>query len=250
MDIGGQLHPALDFTDRWWGGVVISTALNAFFIFLKILLRAGRAELPAQNAMDALSYLVAAARNFAIWARFRARAPSGCELLRLERSGCFEFTLELVLLATLGLALQSLAFDRLERNGGYGWVPTFMFCEHVSVFLLVPALEHGDPRAPLARGCCGVLAVSMLLYWVADVVMYAIYLSASRANPVFEFKGGARHDVSAAEDFANLRIAALFLLVAFRFKAASFFRFKWANPKLLYCGYLYCGCLYCGCGGA
>ena len=69
--------------------------------------------------------------------------------------------------------------------------------------------------------------------------MYAIYLSASRANPVFEFKGGARHDVSAAEDFANLRIAALFLLVAFRFKAASFFRFKWANPKLLYCGYLY-----------
>ena len=81
-----------------WGGVVVSTLLNAFFIFLKIVLRAGRAALPAQNAMDALSYLVAAARNFAIWARFRARAPSGCELLRLERRGCFEFTLELLML--------------------------------------------------------------------------------------------------------------------------------------------------------
>ena len=96
MDVGGQLHPALHFTDRWWGGVVVSTLLNAFFIFLKIVLRAGRAALPALNAMDALSYLVAAARNFAIWARFRARAPSGCELLRLERSGCFEFTLGMV----------------------------------------------------------------------------------------------------------------------------------------------------------
>ena len=82
MDVGGQLHPALHFTDRWWGGVVVSTLLNAFFIFLKIVLRAGRAALPAQNAMDALSYLVAAARNLAIWARFRPHSPSFGEPLQ------------------------------------------------------------------------------------------------------------------------------------------------------------------------
>ena len=82
----GSLHPALKFETNWFGCVIMPTGLNVMFVLLEVVLRSAHAELRSQNAVEALSYLFATARNGMVWWRFRPHSPTLGALIQSSAS--------------------------------------------------------------------------------------------------------------------------------------------------------------------